>query len=332
VDRPWFSLLDDLGWIGLGFGLVTSAAVAYFAAHGALHDLRLATVDYNLGYSNETYEGPVTVLGYVLTFPVERARVDPLWFVGGLGALLVAGRAGRTRSALVVLGWLLAAVLSIAINGSRSLPNYFVQANPALALAGSLGLALGFRGGRRLQYAIVAILLAALWRVGTDRQILGWRFASLPGLVENVAYDLRQVLGRTDRDTYLARFEGQKYHALEIERLVRHVRSSTGPADPIFVFGFSGGSVAWRSGRTSSSRFFWSRPVIVGFASEQPGYGVDGLLDDLRRSPPAAVALQKEEWRSYEFFMSNESLRAWLERGYVLDHETPEFSVWRPRP
>jgi hypothetical protein len=44
------------------------------------------------------------------------------------------------------------------------------------------------------------------------------------------------------------------------------------------------------------------------------------------------VALQKEEWRSYAFFMNNERLRRWLEAGYVADRETPMFSVWRRKP
>jgi hypothetical protein len=54
-------------------------------------------------------------------------------------------------------------------------------------------------------------------------------------------------------------------------------------------------------------------------------------LSDLRRVPPAVVALQKEEWRSRDFFMNDGPLRTWLEAGYTLDHETPMFSVWRRR-
>jgi hypothetical protein len=116
---------------------------------------------------------------------------------------------------------------------------------------------------------------------------------------------------------------------LEIEQLVRYIRGTTQPDEPIFVFGFSGGSVCWKSERVSSSRFFWSRPVIVEFAADRPGYGSAGLLADLRRHPPSVLVLQKEEWRSYDFFMSTRPLREWLEAGYTLDHETPMFSVWR---
>ncbi len=247
------------------------------------------------------------------------ARVDMLWFLGAIGALLLARRARSTGSAFVALAWLLAAVVSIAINGHRDLPNYFVQAAPALALAASAGFATLGTYRASVRYAVAALLLAGLWRVGSDAPVWGMRFASLPGLVENIRYDLQYARGRIDRDTYLSRFRGQKYDALEIDRLARYVRATTDPVDPVFVFGFSGGSICWKSERRSSSRFFWSRPILIEFAADRPGYGSAGLLRDLQRAPPAVVALQKEEWRSRDFFMNNSSLRTWLEAGYTLD-------------
>ena len=327
--RAGRATLGDVAWIGLGFGIVATFVIAYFTVNGALHDWRLATLDYNLRYSNETYQSRASVLLYLVTFPIARARIDVLWFLGGLGALLLARQARSTRSTLVIFGWLLAAVISIAINGSRSLPNYFVQANPALALAASAGLAAVVAHGVWVRYAVAALLLAALWRVGSDAPVLGLRLASLPGLVQNVRYDLQYVRGRLHRDTYLQRFKGQKHDAFEIDRLVRYLRDTTSPADRIFVFGFSGGSVCWKSERASSSRFFWSRPVIIEFAADLPGYGSAGLLSDLLRNPPAVLALQQEEWRSRDFFMNSDRLRSWLDAWYKLDHQTPMFTVWR---
>jgi hypothetical protein len=329
-DRDGREVLRDLAWIGLGFGIVAALVLAYFALNGALLDLRLATIDYNIQYSNETYEGRASALLYVFTFPIVRARIDMLWFLGAIGALLLARRA-RSGSALVALTWLLAAVVSIAINGHRDLPNYFVQAAPALALAASAGFATLATSRAWVRYAVAALLLAGLWRVGSDAPVWGMRLASLPGLVENVRYDLRYARGHLDRENYLSRFKGQKFDALEIDRLARYVRATTNPVDPIFVFGFSGGSVCWKSERRSASRFFWSRPILIEFAADRPGYGSAGVLSDLRRVPPAVVALQKEEWRSRDFFMNDGPLRTWLEAGYTLDHETPMFSVWRRR-
>jgi hypothetical protein len=331
-ERDGRDALRDLLWAGVGFGIAAIAVIAYFTVNGALTDLRLATIDYNLRYSNETYGSPAGVPLYLLTFPIERARVDMLWFLGGLGALLLARQARSHRSARVALAWLLSAAISIAINGRRGLPNYFVQAAPALALSAGAGLASLRAYGAWVRYGAAGLLIAGIWRVGSDAPVRGLRLASLPGLVENVRYDLGYARGLVDRDTYLRRFKGQKHDALEIDQLARYVRETTAPGDPIFVFGFSGGSVGWKSARVSSSRFFWSRPVIIEFAADRPGYGWTGLLEDLDRRPPALVALQKEEWRSRDFFMNNPRLRTWLQAGYVADRETTMFSVWRRKP
>lgn len=319
----------DLAWVGAGFAIVCVAFLGYFAAHGALMDLRLATIDYNLRYSNETYEGPVSALLYVFTFPIVRARIDMLWFLGAIGALLLLPRVRTDRSTLVALVWLGAALLSIAINGRRDLPNYFVQAFPALALAASAGFATLRSHRAATRYVVAVLLVAGLWRVGADAPVWGVRLAGLPGLVENVRFDLRYARGRMDRDEYLQRFNGKKHDAFENERLVRYVQEAAGPGNSIYVFGFSGGSVCWKSERRSASRFFWSRPVLIEFAADRPGYGSAALLEDLRAASPDVVALQKEEWGSREFFMSHDALRGWLEAEYTLHHETPMFSVWR---
>ncbi|HWK11813.1 MAG TPA: hypothetical protein VNR64_17260, partial [Vicinamibacterales bacterium] len=287
---------------------------------------------YNLGYSNETYHGPLSVIGYLFTVPMERARADMLWYTGGIGAALLLPRVRTSRWTIVIYAWLVSAILSIAINGSRDLPNYFVQAAPPLALAAGAGFAQLPRYRRSLRAAVLALLIVGLWRVGTDTPVFGMRLASMPGLVDNVRFDTKYLMGHIDRDTYLARFSGKKHNALENARLVDYVDVTTRPDESIFVFGFSGGSVCWLSRRESASRFFWSMPVIREFAASTPGYGSRGLLQDLERARPQVVALQKEEWRSRDFFMSNPALRAWLEAHYAPVRETEMFSVWRRMP
>jgi hypothetical protein len=331
-DRDLRHTTRDLVWVAAGFALACAVVLGYFAVNGALTDLRLATIDYNLRYSNETYEGAGSAVRYVFTFPFVRARIDMLWFVGGIGALLLLPRVRSDRSTMVALAWLAAALLSIAINGRRDLPNYFVQAFPALALAASAGFATLRVRRPAVRVAVAVLLVLGLWRVGSDTPVWGMRLATLPGLVDNVRFDLQYVRGHIDRDTYLSRFNGKKHDAFENENLVRYVRASTAPGDSIFVFGFSGGSVCWKSERPSASRFFWSRPILIEFAADRPGYGSAALLDDLRKASPAVVALQNEEWRSRDFFMRNEPLRRWLESGYTLDRETPMFSAWRRKP
>lgn len=326
--RPPLSV--ELAWIGVGFAIVTGSVLAYFATHGAFHDLWLATVDYNLKYSDETFASQ-SRLSYLLTFPVKRAAVEMIWFLGGLGALVLAWRARTSRSVVVALGWLVAAILSIVINGARDLQQYFVQAGPALALAAGAGFGRAFATPGWLRYAAALACLAGLWRVGADPPGPGIKFGGLPGVAENLRWDLAYARGHLDRATYLRRFRHeQKYDAPEIDDLSRYVRETTAPGDAVYVFGFSGGSVCWKSERVSASRFSWSQPVIREFAAADPGYGSVGLLADLERRKPVLVALQKEQqWKSQAFFLSKAPLRDWLENGYVLDHDTPMFSVWR---
>jgi hypothetical protein len=330
--------LVSFGAGAVGFSLLV---LAYFAANGALTDLKLATIDYNLQYSRETYasSGPIA---YFVTMPLTRARVDLLWFLGLLGAIPLVIRLRHNRAGVVVLAWLLAAFVSIVVNGARGLPQYFVQATPVLGLAAAMGLAMAWRSGRLGRAAVSIALLAGLWRVGTE-PTTWWqpRLGGLPSVASNAAYDFRALTGRVDAREHLARFtrdeEGGKFPTVVVADLAAKVRASTRPEDPVLVFGFAGGGVLSQSGRVSATRFFWSRPVVVDFARDVPGYGPAGLLDELRRRPPAIVVLQKRDWRlrepdvpnSIEFFMAQPDLRAWLESGYVQDDDSAAFAVWR---
>ena len=56
----------------------------------------------------------------------------------------------------------------------------------------------------------------------------------------------------------------------------------------MLLFGFSPGALV-QSQRVSASRFFWSRPVIVGFNEGKPGYGVSGLATELTVFRPIEI-------------------------------------------
>src|SRR5205085_5606463 len=75
----------------LAFGglIVPLALGVVFWRGAALNDLYQATIAYNVQYSGETYAGPLAMARYLVTFPIEHARVDALWFLGGLGCLVV---------------------------------------------------------------------------------------------------------------------------------------------------------------------------------------------------------------------------------------------------
>ena len=310
-----------------GFLLPASLFGLWFAFGHAVRDVYDATILYNVRYSGETYEGPWHALSYLVTFPVRHARVDALWLVGGAGCavLLVAARPRMER--LVPVAWTAAACLTIAINGSRDLPQYFVQAAPALALAAAWGATF-----LRTRSRILNILIAAAVAVGV------WRVNDFAKLLDNTRHDLRFAFGQTTRAEHLARYgdrSTRKYSAQAMDELGHFMQSHSAPADRVYVFGFSSGAYV-TADRSSASRFFWSRPVIVGFNEGRPGYGVSGLLDDLRRNHPAIVALQQRDWYpdvddSAHFFMTTPDLAGWLRESYQPVPGPEGFDLWMRR-
>ena len=313
--------------LALGFIIPIAALAAWLGSGGALRDAYQATVAYNLDYSGETYRGPAHALTYLLVFPVRHARVDALWLIGGGGSAALLLGALHARERLVVVAWVAAACLSIAINGSRDLPQYFVQASPALALAGAWAGSLLWSRRPLLKAIAAVIVTVAVWRVNDFSK-----------LVENTWHDGRYAAGRTSTEDHLGRYGDRttrKYSALAVAQLGRFLKAHSRPDDRVYVFGFSSGAYV-AAERVSASRFFWSRPVIAGFNEGQARYGVGGLLGDLRRTAPAAVALQHRDWfpdvdDSAHFFLTTVPLAEWLRASYDRVDGVPGFDLWLRR-
>jgi hypothetical protein len=323
---------ERLIFSGLGFAVPIVLMLALFGLAGALPDLYEATVRYNLQYSGETYEGLWGFIRYLLTFPIGEARVDALWLLGGAGCVVLLLTAGENPAFLLAPLWTAAACLSITINGSRGLPQYFVQAAPALAL--SAGLAGSLVWNRTIwpaRVVLVALVAVAVWRV-----------TPFDKAIDYTLYDLKRLVGRTPEDVYLSRFGGErsaeraeKYIALDQARLGELLRTKTASTDKVLIFGFSSGAYV-QSHRQSASRFFWSRPVIVEFNAGKPGYGPQGLLDDLKASRPRLVVLQRNDWElegidSAGYFLKHSALSSWLRAEYEHAGELNVYDLWTRR-
>jgi 4-amino-4-deoxy-L-arabinose transferase-like glycosyltransferase len=323
----------DLVRMMAGFAVPAVAIPLVFAFGGALRPLIDATIVYNLQYSGETYRTPLDIARYVVTFPIERARFDALWTVGGAGCLILLSGALGGRERLLPVVWVGAACVSIAINGSRGLPQYFIQANPALALAAGWGGALAWSWlragtGRAARLIAVPLVLAVA--------VAAWRVNQFDKLAEQTLFDARYALGRMTRETYLARYDDdRKYSALAADTLGKYLAAHSQPDDRIYVFGFTCAAYV-EAGRVSASRFFWSRPVIAGFNEGRVGYGSGGLLSDLSVNRPAVVALQRRDWApdvedSAAWFMKTPSLAGWLRAHYVRAEGLDGFDIWLRR-
>ena len=324
-----------------GFVGMVTAMLVLFARWGALDDLWHATISYNVFYSRETYASRVGMIGYLLTFPIEHARVDGLWFVGGLGCAVIlvtaivrrlpavagSAAAGDDAPDLAPVLWVAAACLAIAVNGSRGLPQYFLQAAPALALAAGIAAAWALpRLGTPWRLLAVALVV-----VGTQRVV------NVDKVGDYLQWDLSAWTGARSRETYLARFgtreSGDKFSALAVHELAGYLRAHTAPDDTVLLLGFSPGALL-QAERRSATRFCWSRPLIVGFGEGWPGYGVQGLLDELHANRPSLVVLQRRDWDpdtidSYDWFFRQPSLVSWLQAGYEPAGSLGNFALWR---
>jgi 4-amino-4-deoxy-L-arabinose transferase-like glycosyltransferase len=316
----------------VGFGVVVALFLLWFARARALRDLYDATIGYNLFYSGETYTSRLQMLTYLVTFPIQHARIEALWFLGGLGAALLAVRAWQraNQATLVLTVWVAAACISIAVNGSRGLPQYFVQAGPALALAA--GVAFAQLWPRLTSAGRVAMVLVLA--------IAAWRITSFEKAVDYTAYDLNYLAGHMTREQYLSRFgeraSDDKYSALAIHELAQHLAADAGSREKVLLFGFSPDALV-QAHRVSATRFFWSRPVIVGFNNGKPGYGVNGMLEELIRNRPLEVVLQRHDWDpdgpdSASFFLGDPRLIDWLRENYEPAGELGNFLLYRRRP
>jgi hypothetical protein len=172
---------------------------------------------------------------------------------------------------------------------------------------------------------LLALVAVAVWRVSDPPRLAAW-----------VQYDWQGFSGSLDRERYLARFgrvdSGDKYSALAVHRLAQYLRAHSRPDDTVYVFGFSPWAYVGAE-RQSASRFFWSRPVIVGFGEGRPGYGVAGLLDELQTERPRLLVLQRRDWdpidpNSDEFFMAQPLLRGWLRDNYAYTRDLHNFEIW----
>lgn len=335
-DGRWSAAtgVRELVWVAGAGALTVIVPLIVMGLQGALGDLQLATIAYNLAYSGDSYQqrGPAEYLFYFLR---DRAANDALWFVGALGgvAIVVRGIVMRrgTGSAALIVVWMAAVVLSIVVNGARHLPQYFVQAGPVLALLAAVGLA-PLLAWTRQRHAILAALLLITIAYGAHR------VSGLEDLIANTRQDWAALTGVTDRATYLTRFGGRpqdKFVAGAIAELATLLRETTPPDRPVYVFGYSPGALVLAD-RRSASRFHWSQPVMLEFASDRPGYGSAGLLADLQQHAPTVVALQYDSWgpagqHSAEFFHATASLDQWLTTHYVREPDLSRFEIWRRR-
>ena len=251
------------------------------------------------------------VLRYLLTFPIERARVDALWTVGGAGCLVLLPRRWRAGTP----GRPAVGRRCLSVDRDQRQPRAAAVLRPGESGAGArrrLGRRdrVGAASGRGRYARLIAVGLLALVAVGV------WRVNQFPKLVEQTLFDARYALGRIDRRRTSRALRRRRGSISALRRPGWLTRSCAAQRDRRIASTSSASPARPTStpDRASASRFFWSRPVIVGFNGERPGYGVDGLLDDLQRQRAgdrraAAEGLGARRRRLGDFFMAHAAAR-----------------------
>ncbi len=322
--------VSDLAAMAVGFLLPVGAMLTVFGSGPSWNALWDATVAYNLQYSRETYTSATGAAWYLMTMPIQQARVNALWLLGGSGCLVLLAFSQRHASLLAAPIWVAAACLSIVINGSRSLPQYFIQADPALALAAGAGAVVVARAltTRVVRLGVLVVVVLATARVSAFAKAVDYTW-----------WDVQCLAGTIDRETYLARFGGQraedKHSPLAVAHLAGYLGTHSRPDDRVLVFGFSPGALV-QSSRRSASRFFWSRPLVVGFNEGKPGYGASELLRNVQATSPAVVVLQQNDWQmegqdSATYFLGTPNLAAWLSAHYQRQPDLHNYLLWTRR-
>lgn len=237
--------LRALPWLALGFALPNAAALAFFAATGALHDC----------YEQVFWLGSVYAKNTFVKQPVLEAIRRTLSWCGFHAALLLGAGWFWMRGAKP-LRWKLGvwAALSLAATaaGWRFFPRYYLQLLPVMVLAGARGISMlweqaaasrGATASARPGLARALLVLSAL-ALAVPLVRFGPRYLLL-------ARDL--VTGREPRWSDVALDQDSRAAAREIT-----VRARSG--DTLFVWGYRP-DICADTRMPAASRFLESQPL-----------------------------------------------------------------------
>ena len=326
-DLPWTARWRSLVFLAAGALVVPMLTVAHFVYHGAFDDFFLATVTYNVRYSGETYHGPLHALSYLLTFPIGYARLDPLWLVGGAGCAGLLFFGIGNRALWLPVAWVAAACLSIAINGSRGLPQYFVQAASRACAGGRLHGCPAVEARRTCRPD-------RRRRAGRDRRVARRRLSTRLGLHQPTTSPAR-LAASIATPISLATAAPTLATSTRLSPCIssRTICARTRPIATVCSSSVS------RRGPTSAPIGSAHRassgavPSSWALKLDRARYGVAGLLDELEASRPRIVVLQHRDWdpdglNSDQFWRTQPSLVAWLTTRYVKTTDLHNFEIW----
>ena len=263
--------------LAAGFLAPLGAAVAWFAAHGALGQFYDVYVRYNLEQSGHEYQAP----GGLFRATLRNLTSRPAVVIALLAAAAATPRLWKSaaRSLLVLWAWVIAPFVIVVIQ--RKLWPYHWQALwPALAVLGGVAISRLWQDARSTAGRLVLLSGTTIMMV----------WICLPPARESRKW-LQLAVGRISTDTYEGHFgwPGAPGWLPADRRLAAFLVSHTSPGDRVLVW--SDLVVNYLCARPSTGRVVFHIPINTPLNPQRRLRYRRELLDALAANPPAYIAV-----------------------------------------
>lgn len=287
-ERALYTLLA----IGASALAPIALCAAWFMLRGAWPALHWTLAEFTPGYTTLGWEGrqAATMLYYAL----EEAffKFSALAGAGVLAMAAITPLHSREREgSFLVLGVIAMQLAGVAMQG-KFFPYHYAATLQLIGFLAGLGLYKLWRrcatGGLGGVLAFTSFVLIATDMRAATRDLPQY-FRERAWLRLQYALRIRPYTSREalDREcSYVADYNLSADRDVALE-----VRSRTGSADPIFIWGFEP-AIYWLSERSPSSRFIYDVPQRTEW---QRTYARAELLRDLNRRPPALIIVQHND-------------------------------------
>jgi len=291
TEKLGLRLLPVLG-VGAGAVLPIALVAAWFALRGGMGALYWTMHDFTPGYTALGWEGQHAPEMFYYALQEAFFKFSALGTAGVVAAIAISPMHQREREGLfLVLGVIALHVTGIAMQG-KFFPYHYAATLPLVAFIAGLGCYKLFRRclaggpGGVLAFALFMGACVAMRLAVNDLPQDFWDRSAL-----RMKYLLRLTpyAGREALDVELAAVADV---SLAADRAVaRELRARTRPDAPVFVWGFEP-VIYWLAARPPATRFIYNVPQRTPWQRERARAE---LMEDLRRHPPEAIVVQRND-------------------------------------
>ena len=274
--------------IAAGGALPIAACAAWFAARGALADLRevlfVFTPHYTaLGWKDQSVLG----LGWYGFVQWLTSYSGPMAL--GLGCLLALHPAPRERWSAALLGGVIAVHLAGVVMQAKFFPYHYGATWPLTGMLAGLGLWKAWDRAARRGRGAAAVLAGALVLTGAARSAT--KDVAEGALVRAGRRASFLAGGARDLEAYDALASVADVNAAANRGAAAYLREHVAPGRPVFVWGFEP-AIYDMADRPPATRYLYNVPQRASWGREEARAA---LMRDLERRPPAAIVVERHD-------------------------------------